>query len=204
MYIHRAFVAVGVHAPDFVHQLAAGEDLHRTGQQLEQQEELLLGQVQQRIAPADGQAVVIQYRIADGQAMAGHGPTAAQQSLHMQKQLVQINGLGEVIIRACGEACALVLQSIAGSNQHNGQKGIGISKLLSQLPTVHDGHHDISYHQVGHDAFDSIQCFFSIGGRNGLIAIQPQKGTHHPLQRQIIFNNHDGEHLYQLLCMVPL
>ena len=55
MHVHGALVALGIHAPDFVHQLAAGENLPRAGEQLEKQVELPLGQGQGGAAAGGGQ-----------------------------------------------------------------------------------------------------------------------------------------------------
>ena len=85
MYIHGMGIAFGIIAPDFVHQLTTGEDLHGAGTELEQEEEFLLGQGQQRVAPADGQAVVVQHGFSDGQAVAGHGLTSDVSTLFFQE-----------------------------------------------------------------------------------------------------------------------
>ena len=194
MHIHRAFVALGVHAPDFIHQLPPGENLPGAAEQLEQQVEFLLGQGDGQIAPGYGQRVVVQEGFAHGQLVAGHGLGAPQQRSHMEQQLVQIDGLGQVVVRPAGKAGALVLQGGAGGDQHDGQKGIGPAQFLRQLPAVHHGHHHVGNHQVGHGALDLGKRFLAVARGDGLIAVQTKEGAHHALQGQVVLRHQYGKH----------
>ena len=79
MHVHRALVALGVHAPDFIHQLTPGKNLPGAAEELEQQVEFLLGQGDGQIAPGYGQRVVVQEGFAHGQLVAGLKVAKAQQ-----------------------------------------------------------------------------------------------------------------------------
>ena len=71
--IYGAFVAMGIQAPDLIHQLTACEDLPLVGEQLEQQIELLFGQCDDLAAAGNSQGIVIQPALADDELMARQG-----------------------------------------------------------------------------------------------------------------------------------
>ena len=119
----------------------------------------------------------------------------------MQKQLVQVHRLGQIIIRPRLEASALVLDGIPGRHQHNGQQGIAAPQLTGQLPAVHHGHHHIGDDQVGHHPLDGMEGFLPVGGRDGLVPVQPQKRAHHPLQGKIVLHDQNRKHAWHPLLL---
>ena len=81
----------------------------------------------------------------------------------MQQQLVQIDRLGQVVIRAGGEARPLVLNGVARRHQHDGQARIAAAQFTRQLPAVHHRHHHVGNDQIGHHPVDGVQRFLAVG-----------------------------------------
>ena len=79
-------------------------------------------------------------------------PRAAQQRLDAGRDLVQIEGLGHVVVRSRAQALHAIRDRIAGGEEEDGQLGVAGAQALQRLEAVHARHLHVEDHDVGVEA----------------------------------------------------
>ena len=78
------------------------------------------------------------------------------------QQLLDLEGLDDVVIRAHLQAGDLVLDLALGGEHDDGHFH-GLAQLAADLPAVHDGQHDIEQHEVGLDLPGHLDGLAAVG-----------------------------------------
>ena len=75
-------------------------------------------------------------------------PRAAQQALDAGRDLVQIEGLGHVVVRSRSQALHAIGDRVAGGKEEDGQLGVAGAQALQRLEAVHARHLHVEDHDV--------------------------------------------------------
>ena len=128
------------------------------------------------------------------QLMTGHGSCTPHECFNMQQHFIQVDRFGQIIVGTRSKSGTFVIQRIFGGHHQDGHERIIFPDFFSEPETVHSRHHDINNCQIRKNPRDLLQGFLTVTGIQCLIAIQFEKGTHHFLERKIIFCNKNGKH----------
>ena len=165
MHVHGAAVAEVIKAPHLVEQLVAGVDAVGRRREVVQQLHLLGRRVD--LLAVDDQLVGVEVDdelverelLALGLAVVAG---AAQHGVHAREQLLDLEWLDDVVIRAHLQAGDLVL-GLALGGEHDDGHFHGLAQLAADLPAVHDGQHDVEQHEVGLDLLGHLDGLAAVG-----------------------------------------
>ena len=200
MYVHGALVAVAVHVPDLVHQLASGKNFIGVGEQLEKEQKFLLGQLDsagggERLAVrADHEGVVIQHGLSHRELALVDDAGAAKQRADPQDHLLLVHRLGHVIVRTHDKALALVSRGLLGGDHQNGNVAAALAQGTGKLVAVHAGHHQVKHDQIHVLDVQLAQGILAVDGHNGIISVPFQYGAHEATGVVVVLNYHDRKH----------
>ena len=90
--------------------------------------------------------------------------------MHARKQLLDLEGLDDVVVRAHLQTGDLVL-GLALGGEHDDGHFHGLAQLAADLPAVHHGQHDIEQHKVGLDLLGHLDGLAAVGRVRHLEAI---------------------------------
>ena len=148
MYRHGFPAGLAVGAPDLVHQLDAGKNLPRIGQQLVKQQELLLGQLLGFAVPGNCQRIIVKNHIPDLDPVLIGDLCPAQQGPDAQKHLLLVDGLGHIVVRAHQKSLLFISRQLLGRYHQNRKIVVAFPENLRKFIPVHLRHHHIQHHQV--------------------------------------------------------
>ena len=165
MHVHGAAVAEVVKAPHLVEQLVAGVDAVGRRRKVVQKLHLLGRRVD--LLAVDDQLIGVEVddELVEGELLAlglAVVAGAAQHGVHARKQLLDLEGLDDVVVRAHLQAGDLVLGLTLGGEHDDGHFH-GLAQLAADLPAVHHGQHDIEQHKVGLDLLGHLDGLAAVG-----------------------------------------
>ena len=179
MHVHGAAVAEVVKAPHLVEQLVAGVDAVGRGRKVVQKLHLLGRRVD--LFAVDDQLIGVEVddELVEGELLAlglAVVAGAAQHGVHACKQLLDLKGLDDVVVRTHLQTGDLVL-GLALGGEHDDGHFHGLAQLAADLPAVHHGQHDIKQHEVGLDLLGHLDGLAAVGRVRHLKAILLQVQT---------------------------
>jgi hypothetical protein len=168
----------GVGAPDGVEQLAVAEDLAGTVGHVEEQVELLGGEVD--VGAADGDAVVgdVDGEVADVDGLGGggiEGSLAAELGADAGLELLDVEGLGDVVVGAGVEGGDLGSLLLADGEDEDGSGGDG-ADLAAELDAAHLGHGEVGDDEVGLPLAEEDEAVKTVGGGADVVALGAEDG----------------------------
>ena len=176
MDIHGADVRTVLVCPDGVEQVFPGKDPVGIAHQVLDDVELLGGQVGKLVAPIGVPGIQIQ---TDGAAQQlvlrgfpcrGDAAAAAEHGADAGLELEDVEGLGQVIVRALVKTQELVHIVRLGGQQDDGHIG-ELPDLGAGLQTVQPGHHHIQHDQIGVLHFRQLHGLHAVAAGDDLVAV---------------------------------
>ncbi|MBG9885105.1 hypothetical protein ABE10_00595 [Bacillus toyonensis] len=148
--LHDARVAVEVVLPDVIEDLRLRQHAVRVEHQVAQELELGRAQLDRRRADEDVVRVLIHGQLAgaDDRLLVGLH-RAAQDRLGAGDDLVEAEGLGDVVVAAGVEPLDLVLRVVLRGEEEDRSGEAGAPKALGDAEPVHVGEHDVEDDEVG-------------------------------------------------------
>ena len=202
MHIHRAGIGHAVVAPDGVHQILAGEDFARIGEQGIEQLELLLRKREDGVRRGDGEGLLVEHGAAHGQLVLGIDVAAAQQGTHAQQHLGHVYRFDHVIVGTGVESGLFVLNGILrGDHQHRDIVSRA-AQLAGQLVAVHIRHHDIGDQQMDGLLQKHIQRLLAVFGLQHTVACLRQMQRHQLAKVLVVVRDQNCDHGISLLVTV--
>ncbi len=173
-------VAVEVVVPDVIENLGLGDNPALVDEQESQQ--AVLRRRERDLGPAAGHAmgVIVHGEVGKfvGTCRSGVG-SAAQDRFRSSHELLEAEGLGEVVIGPDGETSDSVGGVVLGrEEQHWGVVCVG-AESSAHFEAIEVGHHDVEHDEVWAFALHGDECAASVGGLRDLEAVVRQRGAQH-------------------------
>ena len=130
-------------APHALHDALGGKDLPRRAHEKLHDLELTPAQADGVLPAAQIAAAGVERQIAVGEHRRLVGLAAAQDGAHAAQELVGVEGLGKIVVRAGVEARDAVTLLALGREHHDGRFHALLPQLFEHLNTVHLGHHHV-------------------------------------------------------------
>src|SRR5262245_19510232 len=155
-------------APDLVEDAGAREHPAWRAHQQFKNGEFLGGELDLLAASLDLEQIPVEHEIANLHdiRLRGEIARAADQRLDAREQLIEIEGLGEIVVGADAQAFDLVLERVH-SGQHENRRVVSLlAQALADIVAVHIGQHQIEHDHVEFARLGEIDPRGS-GGGNG-------------------------------------
>ncbi len=174
-----------------VEDLRLGHDPADVGHQVVQQLELGRGERDRGAAAGDLVGDRVQAEVGDDQPAVLGGPAGpAQDGADPGDELLQAERLGDVVVRAGGEALHLVADTVLGGEEEHRQVVTGVpvgrpgylaaagalAQLLDDGEAVEVGEHHVEHDQVGAFGGDQVERLGAAGGGGDAEAGEAQRG----------------------------
>ena len=88
--------------------------------------------------------------------------------------LLQAEGLGDVVVAADGQALDLVRHVVAGGQEEDGGGHVTLAQAPGHGEAVHVGQHDVEDHQVGGRLLHRLEGAVAVSGDRDLEACEAQ------------------------------
>ena len=195
----RFDVVIGLVAPNLLEDEGRGHCLAMALQQAVQQFKFQVGEPHRLLEPDrlkafghQGEAAVVE----DFVVLAGNGGphAAAQQGLHPHQQLLEVKGLGEVVIGAGIEAAHLVLDASQGCEHQDRDLG---GALIPAQPLAEGEAIDVGQHQIQQDQVRAVLqgqglALDAVGGALDLKTAVLQVAGHQVQHVAVVFDQQDA------------
>ena len=131
----------------------------------------------------------VQRQAADRQLFAGGNPGPAQQRLHPQQQLIQIDGLDHVVVNPRLKAALLGRKVVPGGHKQDGNFLVELPHRLCKGKSVHTRHHDIGNDEVKQGSpVHGVIGFVGVQAPQRLIAVLVEIGAHRSVQFLVVLD----------------
>ena len=169
-------VAAEVVVPDVVEDLRPGQDPPRVGHQVAEQPVLGVGQLDRRTVAEDLAGVVVELEVAEAEdaLAAARVAEAPQDRADAGEQLLDREGLGDVVVAAEGEAADLVLGRVAGGEEEDRGLVGALAHPPGDLEAVEVGQHHVEQDEVGPELADRAERRLPVGRRLDLVVVEAQ------------------------------
>ena len=195
VHIHGAQRGLGVHIPELLHKLGAGEDTLGVREELEQGVELP-GRQRDLLTVTYRRLIVgVHHKAAHSQLVFAGDIGPPQQRPDPQHQLVQVNGFDHVIVDPCLIALLLGAVVVSGGHKENGNFAVNAPHSGGKLKAVDAGHHNIRYDQRIGTVVHLVVCVLGVPAARGLIAVAVQVIAHDAVELLIVFHNKYSQHI---------
>ena len=188
--VHIAGVVEAVVAPDFLEGVAAFEDVILLVH--EHFEQLCLAGGDAFLLALDGEGLPF---LVEGDAaelydvVAGLlGGGAAQEGLDAGLQLLNGEGLGDVVVTTDGEPLDKVFLQVLGGQEDDGDFLVQLADLLGQRETVHQGHHHVHDADVERLGAERLVGDLPVGGVGHVVPFGGEVGGEHLAQIDVVFS----------------
>ena len=199
VHIHGAQRGLGVHVPELLHKLGAGEDTLGVREELEQGVELP-GRQRDLLTVTYRRLIVgVHHKAAHSQLVFAGDIGPPQQRPDPQHQLVQVNGFDHVIVDPCLIALLLGAVVVSGGHKENGNFAVNAPHSGGKLKAVDAGHHNIRYDQRIGTVVHLVVCVLGVPAARGLIVVAVQVIAHDAVELLIVFHNKYSQHIRLLL-----
>ena len=111
------------------------------------------------------------------------------------KQLIEIEGLGEIVVGAHLEALDLVLQRIHGGEHQDGRVVALKAQALADVVAVHVGQHQIEHDDVELPGLGEVDPFGAGGGDGNPMILRAEPAVDEVGDARLVFNQ---EHVHAL------
>src|SRR3954447_7109832 len=175
-------------APDLVEQPLARDDDALVAHQVLEQLELALGELDVALAAADLVRVRVEREIARGQRGGAARRAAAQQGAHPGEELLALERLDQVVVRAGVQPLDARLQCVAGGEHEDRDVTVG-AQALGDLEAVQAGQAEVEQDDVGHVGAGIAQRAFAIADEAHLVALQAQRALQRLVDLHIVFHD---------------
>ena len=160
-----------------VEDLGLGHDAPGVEHEVAQKLELSGGQVHLHLGAVDLVGVLVQNEVGhahDAVVLVLDGVGAAQDSANTGDDLLQPEGLGDVVVAADGQTLDLVRHVIAGSQEEDRGGHVTFAQAPGHGEAVHVGQHDVEDHQVGRRLLHRLEGAVAVSGDRDLEACEAQ------------------------------
>ena len=182
----------GLRAPHVGEQDAVGEDLARIAREEEQQVEFLGCEVHGTAGDGNGVRAGVDEEIADfNGGIAGPLGSAAKMSAHTREELLNAEGLGDVIVSAGVECLYFGVFLIAHGEDEDGGVRFAADGA-AEVNACHTGHHKVGDDEVGVPLLEEAESFFGIVGGADIVALGGEGGTQDAGDLNFIVNDEDA------------
>jgi len=175
--LHDRGVAVPVVLPDVIEDLGLGHDAPSIEHEVAQELELGGGQIHLDLGAVHLVGVLVQDQVGhahDAVVLVLNGVGAAQDGADAGDDLLQPEGLGDVVVAADGQALDLVRHVIAGGQEEDRGGHVTLAQAPGHGEAVHVGQHDIEDHQVGGCLLHRLQRAVAVACDRDLEACEAQ------------------------------
>ena len=181
-------------APDALHQRRSGQDLIRADEQ-RQQVELARGQLDLTAVPMDGARADVEHEIGEAKlfvARFGSRLGPAQEGADASEQLIEIEGLDEIVVGPGVEPGDAVRDGVA-RGQHQDRQApagalLGRAKASGDLDTVEARQHEIEDEQVGRRVANGIEGAAPIVEDFDVVPLENQAPAHKAGNGGLVFD----------------
>src|SRR6202035_3284622 len=173
-HLDRVRGGEGVIAPHLVQQALARDDDALVAHQVLEQLELTLGEIDRPLAADHFVGVDVQRQVADPQGSRAARRAAAQEGAQACEQLLALERLDEIVIRARVEALHPRFEGVTGGEDQDRDVVLGAQRAC-HLEAVELRRAEVEDHQVGGERAALLQCGLAVGGRAHLVSLHAQR-----------------------------
>lgn len=188
-----------VEAPHRLEDLLAGQHLPRVRQEHLQQGELGTGQLDPARAPGDLAGGEVHPQVGEGQhivvgdaACRGRVRAAAQQGPDAGEELVQFEGLDQVVVGPGVEPGDAVADGVAGGEHQDGRGGAGGTQAAGGGQTVHPRHLDVEDDQIGGVRLGPGEGVETVDGDFGVVPLEREAALQGLTHRGLVVDDQDA------------
>ncbi len=142
--------------------------------------------------PLDQAAAGRQGEVPQGQHLVGRGLGPAQQGPQPGQQLLEGEGLDQVVVGPGVEAGHPVGDGVAGGQDEDGQVVTGGPQLAAHLEPTHLGHDDVEHHGIGSLRRDQPQGLGAVTRLGDLVALEGQRPTDGLAHAGVVVHHQDA------------
>ncbi len=196
-----AGVALG--APDGGEEVVLGDHAARGAHEHAHDLELLLGEVHVAAVAAQVVGVEVEGQVAELHLVDGHLALAAGEGADAGEQLVGVDGLGHVVVRAAVESLDLVGGGGLGGHDDDGGGHAVATQLVHDLEAVHLGEHDVEDHDVVLAGLRELVAGLAVVCGLRVAAVLRQDVAHGVVEVLLVFDNQDVHRSSLLWTLAP-
>jgi len=178
----------GLGSPHSCEQGAVGHDLAGVARKVNKQVEFLGRQAQGLALHGDRMGGLIHDEIACFNRRRGAFGGATHVSADASKELLDTEGLGDVVIGACIERLHLGSFVVADGENQNGRGGDSADGAAN-IDTGHAGHHEVSDDKIGSPLAKEANAFLWFVGGAHVEALCGERGAEHAGNLRFVVNN---------------
>src|SRR3954454_8457836 len=161
-------------APHLVEQLLARDDQALVAHEVLEQLELALRELDPPVAARDLVGVRVEHEVADAQRRHAARRAAAQQRAHAGQQLLALEGLDQVVVRADVEPLDARLQRVARGEHEDRHLVAVIAQALGDVHAVEPGEPEVEHDEVGQERVRLLEAPHAVGRELDLVALQAE------------------------------
>lgn len=175
--------------------LRLGEDPVGVEHEVTQQLELGGAGLDDSAAAAHLMGIFVEFEVGEvqrGVAVFGGAPGAAEHGPDAGDDLVEAERFGDVVVPADRQALDLVVDAVAGRNEHDRHMATGVSDLAGDGEAVHVRQHDVEDHEVGMLRGRLVQGVGTGGSGEHLEPGEPQRGREQLTDVGLVLDDQQG------------
>src|SRR3954470_13546866 len=180
-------------APHLVEQLLARDDEALVAHQVLEQLELALGELDLPVGAAHLVRIGVEGQVAHPQRRHAAGRPAAQQRAQAGEQLLALERLDEVVVRADVQALHTRIERVARGQHEDRRVVVVFAQPPGDVDAVEAGQPEVEHDQIGQEGMDVLERLDAVAGELDLIALQAQRALQHLRDVLVVL---DDEHAY--------
>ncbi len=194
MHVNHIRVRLNAHAPHFIQNHGARHHAARISAEILQENEFLLGELQNLPATRSLPPEQIQLKILNAEAsgLAGRGTIAFEQVAEARQQLGQRKRLGEIVVSALFEPAHAIVDRPAGRQDQDGGIYTQLTQLQDQADSVLIGKPEIDNEDVEGALGGEPHSRFAVGRSFHLVARFLKRTSQEGLDFDFVLNEQEA------------